>query len=196
LHRKSIDEHLPELRPDIVVPEQIAAAPFLLTSLWMGPSGSITPIHHDFTNNLFVQVQGRKKVILYPPDPDAAFYRLPFKSHDGRSSWHISRVGSFNTADYERYPLFREAKPLEVVVDAGSILFIPNFYWHEVHSLDSPSISLSYWWDARTAAEIESSIAKITDLLQLLEGTPVEWRGLVERLITTQTRHEQTARAE
>src|SRR3990167_1040759 len=34
---------------------------------WLGPRGTLTPRHHDLTNNLLVQVMGRKRVRLAPP---------------------------------------------------------------------------------------------------------------------------------
>jgi len=185
LHKKSIDHHLPELERDIRIPEFIKDSAFMLASLWMGPRGSITPIHHDFTNNLFVQVRGRKRVILYPPDPEQAFYRLPFRNIDGRSSWHISHVGSGTSPQKESFPRFRDATPIDIVVEQGSMLFIPSFYWHEVHSLDTPSISLSYWWDERTLSEIEASIAAITAFFQLHHDAPQSWKTLIQRLVTS-----------
>ena len=33
---------------------------------WMGPAGTLTPFHHDLTNNLLVQVDGRKHVRMVP----------------------------------------------------------------------------------------------------------------------------------
>ena len=33
---------------------------------WFGPAGTITPFHHDLTNNLMAQVIGRKRVLLAP----------------------------------------------------------------------------------------------------------------------------------
>jgi lysine-specific demethylase 8 len=185
LHKKSIDQHLPELQGDIRIPEFISDSAFMLASLWMGPRGSITPIHHDFTNNLFVQVRGRKRVILYPPDPEHAFYRLPFRDIDGRSSWHISHVGSGTSPRKESFPLFRDAIPIDIVVEQGSMLFIPSFYWHEVHSLDTPSISLSYWWDERPLPEIEASISAITAFFQLHRDVPQSWKALIQRLVTS-----------
>ena len=34
---------------------------------WLGPRGTLTPWHHDLTNNLLVQVMGRKRVRMAPP---------------------------------------------------------------------------------------------------------------------------------
>ena len=33
---------------------------------WFGPAGTITPFHHDLTNNLMAQVIGRKRILLAP----------------------------------------------------------------------------------------------------------------------------------
>jgi [protein]-arginine 3-hydroxylase / protease len=183
LHRQSLDQHLPELRDDVVVPRHLESSALLLMSLWMGPAGSVTPIHHDFTDNLFVQVQGRKRVILYDPDPDAAFYRLPFRANNGRSSWHVSRVGSRDTADLDAHPLFRNARAFEAVMGPGDMLLIPSFFWHEVHSLDSPSISLSYWWDPRSLAETEGAIAKVTEFVAFYDQQPASWRSLIDSIL-------------
>lgn len=34
---------------------------------WLGPAGTITPFHHDLTNNFMIQVMGRKRVRLIAP---------------------------------------------------------------------------------------------------------------------------------
>src|SRR5260221_206682 len=36
-------------------------------SLWIGPAGTRTPLHHDTTNILFCQIHGRKRVELISP---------------------------------------------------------------------------------------------------------------------------------
>jgi hypothetical protein len=35
--------------------------------IWIGPAGTVTPLHHDLTNNFMAQVCGRKLVRLIPP---------------------------------------------------------------------------------------------------------------------------------
>jgi lysine-specific demethylase 8 len=183
LHRQNLEQQFPELRGDIRVPNYLSGAAMLMVSLWMGPAGSVTPIHHDFTDNLFVQAQGRKRVILYHPEPEGAFYRSPFQWTNGRSSWHVSRVGSTDHVDLDAHPQFQQARAYEVVVEPGDILFIPNFYWHEVHSIDTPSISLSYWWDERSLSEIEVAIAKLTDFVVFYDAQPLEWRSMIEAIL-------------
>ncbi len=45
---------------------------------WLGPRGTLTPWHHDLTNNLLVQVIGRKRVRMAPP---WAFARMRNSRH-------------------------------------------------------------------------------------------------------------------
>ena len=65
---KFVDEEAshPELWDDIVqIPEYLSAdqpGGFF----WMGPAGTVTPFHHDLTNNFMAQVIGRKRIKLAP----------------------------------------------------------------------------------------------------------------------------------
>jgi Cupin-like domain len=101
--------------------------------LWMGPAGTVTPLHHDGTNILFAQVGGRKQIKLISPFFLNYLYndRLCFSQVD------------LNEIDYERFPLMKEVEIVDVVVDAGEALFIPIGWWHWVKSLEF-SISLSF----------------------------------------------------
>jgi Cupin-like domain len=42
--------------------------------MWIGPAGTITRMHHDLTNNLLVQVAGRKVIKLVPATQVDAMY--------------------------------------------------------------------------------------------------------------------------
>jgi lysine-specific demethylase 8 len=188
LHKHNIEQQLPELIPDIRTPEHIEGSAMLLTSLWMGPRGSVTPIHHDFSDNFFVEVRGRKRVVMYAPEPEQAFYRLPFRAVNGRSSWHISRVGSLDNVERDEFPQFERAQPIDVTVEQGDVLYIPSFYWHEVHSLDSPSMSLSYWWSQYTVQEIEEMIRVITRFVELHATATSDWQQLMRAIAGAQLR--------
>lgn len=93
---------------------------------WFGPAGTITPFHHDLTNNLMAQVIGRKRVLLMPaceltqiPNP-----RHCFTPVDGRA------------IDLHRFPQMADVQVLECVLEPGEILFLPVGCWHFFESLD------------------------------------------------------------
>jgi hypothetical protein len=91
-------------------------------SLWIGPAGTLTPLHHDTCHILFCQVVGRKRFRLFAPGET----RL------------LEAPRGFYAAD----PL-RDEPALEVTLEPGHALFLPAGWWHEVHALDfSMSISL------------------------------------------------------
>ena len=100
--------------------------------LWLGPTGTLTPWHHDLTNNLLVQVMGRKKVWLAPP----------WASDRMRNSRHcFSDWGNEPLAAGQGDDLHPPV--LESTLDPGDAIFLPVGWWHRVTSLDL-SASLTF----------------------------------------------------
>jgi ribosomal protein L16 Arg81 hydroxylase len=102
-------------------------------SLWFGPAGTVTPLHHDLTNIFFAQVYGRKRVRLIPP------YDMERVYNDRQCFSEVD----LDNVDFERFPLMRQVSVLDVTVRPGDFLLIPLGWWHWVRSLDV-SISLSF----------------------------------------------------
>ncbi|MBB3107706.1 hypothetical protein FHS24_002237 [Psychrobacter luti] len=103
------------------------------TYFWMGPKGTFTPLHHDLTNNMLVQVYGSKKVTLIPA------WQVPWLYND----LHVYSEVDFPNFDLKKHPLMQHVTPVEVTIDAGDALFIPIGWWHCVGGLDK-SISVSF----------------------------------------------------
>ena len=101
--------------------------------LWFGPAGTITPFHHDLTNNFMAQVMGRKRVLIVPPWEIASIYNHEhcFSEVDGRN------------IDYQRFPAMRQAGVLECELAPGELLFLPVGCWHFVEGLEA-SITLTF----------------------------------------------------
>lgn len=103
---------------------------FGAAALWLGPKGTITPLHHDTSNILFCQVYGKKHFTLVSPlemelseDATSMYAALDPESPEGQA-WLAGRLVK------------------HVELDAGEALFIPAGYWHHVRAL-SVSISVA-----------------------------------------------------
>jgi hypothetical protein len=106
-----------------------------LNKLFVGPKGTITRLHYDAkdAHAWLGQVAGVKLFIFYPPSDTKYLY--PIEDEDSHS--HIDPLDP----DYEKYPLFRHAKPRVVVLRPGEIVLNPRRWWHYAVSL-TPSITV------------------------------------------------------
>jgi hypothetical protein len=126
---------LRELWDDIVVfPEYLRSDdPANRGFFWFGPRGTVTPLHHDLTNNFMAQVRGRKLVRLIAP------YELP----DVYNTRHCYSAVDLDAVDLDRFPLFRNVTVMDVTIGPGDLLFLPIGWWHYVRGLDV-SITMTF----------------------------------------------------
>jgi lysine-specific demethylase 8 len=164
------------MRADVEIPDVLRSVEGLRILLWMGPRGSVTQLHHGLQENLFAQIRGRKKVYLIDPYAAPPYYRFPIRSVGARASWHLSQVRPLDDIDHQAFPGFAEHELLEVIVQPGDMLYIPIFWWHEVHSLDQPSISLAYWWGTIPREQHDRVVRAITAFAEVFEQLPAEWK--------------------
>lgn len=106
------------------------------TYLWIGPKGTLTPLHQDPMPNFLIQIVGRKLVHLFPAvEARKNLYIGEFE----RPSFSPVDV---ENPDLERYPNYRDCTHYQTIVHPGEMLHIPRNWGHAVQSLDV-SISLS-----------------------------------------------------
>ena len=108
------------------IPEYLDKSSLQNGFLWLGPSGTITPFHHDLTNNFMAQVFGRKRVLLAPSWDMPLMRNLShvYCELDGRAMLVDPRPGLF------------EPQIFECVLRPGEILFLPVGTLHFVEALD------------------------------------------------------------
>lgn len=105
---------------------------------WLGPSGTVTPLHCDYDDNLFAQLWGSKQIFLAPPHHDEFLYTT------GASSVLFGSPFDPEAPDFERFPLARQASMIECVVAPGELLYVPAGWYHQVRSLTF-SLSANRW---------------------------------------------------
>jgi hypothetical protein len=119
---------------DIVqIPEYLDGRDPLGGFFWMGPAGTITPFHHDLTNNFMAQVIGRKRIKLAPS------WDIPLMDNYLHC---YSRVDGRVTPPRPQ-PQFHEAQILECILNPGEILFLPIGCLHYVEGVDI-SVTVSF----------------------------------------------------
>jgi hypothetical protein len=129
--------------PEDLLPPYYRLNWWLYAQFFLGPKFSSTPLHFDclLTNNLFFQIYGRKKFILFDPADEKHCYR---------DNWRWFRVNP-EKPDYAAFPQFARARSREVVVEAGDILYMPPGMLHHVRSLDA-AISFNIDWHTTSSA--------------------------------------------
>lgn len=141
LAQHDLFDQIPELRNDICVPEYICSSENVpRIKAWLGPKGTISPLHTDPTHNLLCQIFGKKKVILAAPENTDSLY--PYEHFILHNTSQIDA----ESVDYNKFPLVRAVKFYELLLQKGDMLYLPPKWWHYVRS-QSPSFSVSFWFD-------------------------------------------------
>lgn len=107
-------------------------------SMWLGPGGTITPLHRDLVDNALAQVFGRKSLLLFSPEQSRFLY-----PSSGSELIDGSPVDPAQP-DFQRFPLFAEARGIPCVLEPGEMLFLPAGWFHHVRSL-TPSLSINFF---------------------------------------------------
>ncbi|KAG6437944.1 hypothetical protein SASPL_102875 [Salvia splendens] len=130
-----------ELKQDIVIPDYCFAGGGEIRSLnaWFGPSGTVTPLHHDPHHNILAQIAGKKYIRLYSPSSSEELY-----PHTETMLCNSSQV-DLDDIDKEEFPKILDLGFIDCILEEGEMLYIPPKWWHYVRSL-TKSFSVSFWW--------------------------------------------------
>ena len=126
---------LVELWNDIIpFPQYLSSTPGKTSGFfWYGPSGTVTPVHHDLTNNFMAQVRGRKRVRMIAPTELSRLY----------NDRHCFSQVDPAKPDLARHPQFAEVSVIDLVIGPGDLLFLPVGWWHHVQAVGT-SITMTF----------------------------------------------------
>ncbi|KOO24024.1 lysine-specific demethylase 8 [Chrysochromulina tobinii] len=143
LAQHNLFEQIPRLRRDFAIPALLAGGVQHMHA-WLGPEGTVTPLHFDSYDNVLVQVVGHKLVSLFDSGQTPRLYPKEGGGTGVDAQGNVSAV-DVEAPDMGRFPEFAHAVGYECVLGPGEGLYIPAGCWHHVRSL-SPSWSISFWF--------------------------------------------------
>jgi hypothetical protein len=152
--------------------EEFSKPPYCVDALscrpqvWVGRAGTLSPLHFDVAENLFAQVHGRKRFVIYPPAQRRYLYPYPPWSRMAV----LSRVNP-EAPDLQRFPLFAKTRPVGCILHAGELLFLPSGWWHQVRALDE-SVSMSFWYGGLKVVAYNCAVSLFRRLRGMEKG---EW---------------------
>ncbi|HSC46916.1 MAG TPA: cupin-like domain-containing protein [Gammaproteobacteria bacterium] len=174
-HDKVMEPPLLQLLGDFNVPVYFKDLALRCVNLWMGNSESsiTTPLHHDFNDNLYVVVEGRKHFTLFPPEQAPNLYPqgkllevgangyIRYESLDNKP--HMSLL-DLSDPDVERFPLYAQAAETrqECSVEKNEMLFLPTGWFHQVTSVGR-HIAVSFFSIPPSVDEMEWMKRAISD---------------------------------
>ena len=132
----------PALAPDFVLPAPLSFVAANLFSSVLRISGPVNMwLHYDVMANIYAQVAGTKRLLLFPP---ADVEHLGFAPGASSSSTDV-----FSAADD---PALARTHPHEAVLGPGEVLFLPPLWLHAATPTAAASIAVNVFFrdlDAR-----------------------------------------------
>lgn len=143
--------------------------------VFIGGKHSYTAMHNANQSNLFVQVYGEKKWVLYShyysaivdPDPIRNVYR----SASGKLE--SGPFDPFENDPKGPYRLFKYIDGYSVHLKPGDVLWNPPFYWHAVKN-ETDSIGVGYRW---LSPFYSFKISPLYMFLDLFSTKPPIWKS-------------------
>lgn len=144
------------LRSDFASPVPDEASALIKARFWMTRRESTTPLHWDIAHNLFAQVKGTKAFLLAHP---RYYLRLCPRGRFDLRQPNFSTIKANPLVDADHGHESLERVPFLLCrVKRGDLLFIPNFWWHLVHTLED-SYSVNFWYTRRRIHRFLSGLA-------------------------------------
>ena len=135
--------------------------------------GGVTHFHNANDSNLFFQLSGKKRWIifdakhshLFRPAVSKGEYRIP----EDEVLQNLDVFDGLITPDLGRKPY------VDVTLEAGDVLYVPPFAWHSVKNISDNSLAVAYRWLSPVHCLTTSSFYFLLDCLAV---NPPIWKSI------------------
>lgn len=136
----SLEELPSETKADYTPLPHVSGASWRRGRLWLGPAGASVPLHCDVADNLYAQLHGRKRFLLFPPEQGHDLYRRLPSAHLPNSS-PVSAL----EPDVDAFPRISRLRGVDCELEPGDVLYLPAHWWHETLASEA-TVSINFWW--------------------------------------------------
>eukprot|EP01119_Soliformovum_irregulare_P015009 TRINITY_DN4179_c0_g1_i1.p1 TRINITY_DN4179_c0_g1~~TRINITY_DN4179_c0_g1_i1.p1 ORF type:complete len:488 (+),score=123.37 TRINITY_DN4179_c0_g1_i1:570-2033(+) len=144
-----------EMRRDVEIGSlTVGYSPPMEVNLWMGVPTVTTPAHYDLVHNLYTQISGHKRFIIFPPDDAESLYTFSSLHPSSR----MTQIDFNDAQAVQKFPKFANVHPFEVILNPGDVLYLPPYTFHHVTAVGT-GVSMSI------STHTESNIAKLRERL-------------------------------
>lgn len=133
-----LEKDFPQLAADFKLPDLFDPERLFSSVLRVSSPGIRVWTHYDVLDNVYVQVVGRKRAILWSPSQANNMYL------DGDKS-KVLDVECQSPETIEMFPKFVNAPKMEVDLEPGDILFIPSMWFHNMTAVDF-GVAVNVFW--------------------------------------------------
>ncbi|PHH83163.1 hypothetical protein CDD82_3328 [Ophiocordyceps australis] len=132
----NLEKDFPKLSSDICLPPELSMVKDRLFSSILRVSGRVTMwLHYDVMANVYMQIRGEKRMMLFPPS-DVRYLSLA----PGASS---SSVNVFE--DIETQSL-APTHPHQALLKPGDVLFLPSLWLHSGQAMSNMSVAVNIFF--------------------------------------------------
>ncbi|RGP66430.1 leucine carboxyl methyltransferase 2 [Fusarium longipes] len=191
----NLADDFPALADDFRLPEQLDLVKDRMFSSVLRISGRANMwLHYDVMANVYTQIQGSKRMVLFPPTDVSHLAFAP-----GASS---SSLDVFSALDTHR---LASTKPYEAFLNPGDLLFIPAMWFHTASPVTDLSVAVNVFfrdldsgystgrdvYGNRDLAAYEKGRQDIGRIAKSFDRLPSEIRQFYLRRLADELLHEQ-----
>lgn len=156
-----VDETPPPLHKHIPMPEPLRckkmSSKFFVTYFWMSTGETDSKMHIDTDENMMCVLHGTKRVLLVDPEYSEDVYA------DLSYAIGVSPLDTRHV-NHTEHPRAATVPYSLAVVDAGDCFFLPQNYWHYVHSFGKRNQAVTMWWKSKPLVAPERFNFTLSDL--------------------------------
>lgn len=141
--------------------------------------------HFDVPDNIACCIYGKRRFTLFPPHQIENLYIGPV---DATPAGQPISLVDMAEPDFAKFPKFREALKHALVADLspGDALYLPSLWWHQVESMSSLNILMTYFHDAtprHLGSAYDCLLHSLMSVRQLPEHKKKAWQAFFNHYV-------------